>query len=100
MDNSNSTETDPTRTANLHTSPAATVALVIFQAACVEFQKPKQRRRLERALADACVRIESREGVLRIRDREPHAQAQARVDAAAALRILLNSKGESGPHHV
>lgn len=83
------TNTTFTPSSNLGASPASLVGQVIFAAAWMEFPKSKQRARLVASMREAVAALESRAGVLGIREREPAAQAQARADAAFTLRALI-----------
>jgi hypothetical protein len=76
---------------NLAASPAALVALAIADCMEREFLKPKQQLRVLAAIDAARRSLHYGDGVVRIRDREPNAQAQARADAAEALRLILQS---------
>lgn len=79
---------EPQPSANLHAQPAAIVAAIILNAVLRE-TKAKHRERYIARIKAVCAQFERGPNVFGIHDREPYAQAQARADAAEALRRLL-----------
>ena len=71
-------------------TPSAYIAKTVLQALLEAFPKPKHRSRLVRALTHAACRLGADSHVIRIRDKEPVSQANARHEAAELLHRALD----------
>lgn len=84
---------------DLNASPASMAAATIASSLLIEFTKPNQRRRAVHAIERARDALTARAHVHGIRESNPQGQCRARIEAAAALDVVLADLCNSSVRH-